>query len=330
MARWVCFDQIKVRVPITQVLAHYGLISTLRQRGDQLLGLCPFHQEHEGSFRVSLTRNAFRCFGCQRSGNVLDFVALREQVRLRQAALLLQEWFAPGGVLNTPARRPPEVGEAPRPDGHGPLHPGPRPGIEENRPLGFALRSLDPTHPYLAARGLTPATIRHFGLGWCPQGLMTGRIAIPIHDAQGRLVAYAGRWPGSPPRGEPRYRFPTNFHKSRVVFNLHRARQLAKARGLVLVEGFFGCFRLHQAGYPNVCALMGSTLTPIQQELLLEALGPDGTITLWFDADAAGRRCLDECQQALSARVHIKAVRLSHEEVQPDQLPEPETRRILA
>lgn len=323
MTRWISFQRLKAEVSIAEVLAHYGLLANFRQRGDELLGLCPFHQEQDGSFRASLTKNVFQCFGCHRHGDVLDFVAFKEQVSLRQAGLILHGWFAPSEVRQPLAQKSPPLGE-------GPLPPGLHPRVEENLPLGFALRQLDPQCPYLAARGLTPATLRTFGLGRCSHGLLAGRIAIPIHDAQGRLVAYAGRWPGSPPQGEPRYRFPANFHKSRVLFNLHRARGLAKTRGLVLVEGFFGCFRLHQAGYPNVCALMGSALTLRQRELLVEALGPHGTVTLWFDADPAGRRCLDQCQQALSTQVHVKAVRFPCEGVQPDQLPESEIRRILA
>ncbi len=315
MAGWVSFQQVKARVSIADVLAHYGLLARLVRRGDELLGLCPFHREREGSFRASLTKNAFRCFGCGRGGNVLDFVALSERVTIRQAALLLDAWFGLGQAQGTAA-------------GSGPLHPGRR-DTRENRPLSFALRGLDPTHPYLTARGLKAATIDHFGLGWCSLGLLAGRIAIPIHDHEGRLVAYAGRWPGSPPQGQPRYRFPPSFHKSHVVFNLHRARGLAKDGGLVLVEGFFGCFRLHQAGYPNVCALMGSALSPSQAQLLARALGPNGRITLWFDADAAGRRCLDECLQALPTQLDVKAVRLAEEGIQPDQLPGPEIRRIL-
>jgi len=74
---------------------------------------------------------------------------------------------------------------------------------------------------------------------------------------------------------------------------------------------------------------MGSALTPRQQELLVEAVGPHGRITLWFDADGAGRRCLEACWQALSTRVYINAVRVVGEGVQPDQLPESEIRQIL-
>jgi len=74
----------------------------------------------------------------------------------------------------------------------------------------------------------------------------------PDHNEQGELVAYAGRWPGDPPEGEGKYKLPTGFHKSSVVYNLHRAKDHAKDQGLIVVEGFFDCMRLHQAGIPNV------------------------------------------------------------------------------
>jgi DNA primase len=115
-----------------------------------------------------------------------------------------------------------------------------------NPPLKFALKSLDPAHPYLTERGFTPETIAHFGVGWCTgKGIMAGRIAIPMHNEQGELVAYAGRWPGEPPDGEGKYKLPTGFHKSLVVYNLHRAMDHAKDQGLIVVEGFFDCMRLH-------------------------------------------------------------------------------------
>jgi hypothetical protein len=83
-----------------------------------------------------------------------------------------------------------------------------------NKPLGFTLRELDGTHPYLAKRRLEPATIAEFGLGLCNAGTVIGRIVIPIHNAQGELVAYFGRWPGTPPGDTPRYSFPKGFRKS--------------------------------------------------------------------------------------------------------------------
>jgi DNA primase len=188
-----------------------------------------------------------------------------------------------------------------------------------NPPLKFALKSLDPAHPYLTERGFTPETIAHFGVGFCTgKGIMAGRIAIPIHNEQGELVAYAGRWPGDPPDGEGKYKLPTGFHKSQVVYNLHRSKDHAKDQGLIVVEGFFDCMRLHQAGISNVVALMGSSLSDEQEALIVAAVGPQGKVALMFDEDEAGWKGREEALSRLSSRVHVKVVGLGEEGTQPD------------
>ena len=190
-----------------------------------------------------------------------------------------------------------------------------------NPPLTFALKSLDPAHPYLTERRLTTETIAHFGVGWCTgKGIMAGRVAIPIHNEQGELVAYAGRWPGEPPDGEGKYKLPTGFHKSRVVYNLHRAKDHAKEQGLIVVEGFFDCMRLYQAGISNVVALMGSSLSDEQEALIVATVGPQGKVALMFDEDDAGWKGREEALSRLSSRVHVKVVGLGEEGTQPDGL----------
>jgi DNA primase catalytic core, N-terminal domain len=114
------------------------------------------------------------------------------------------------------------------------------------QPLPFSLRLS--WHSYLDHRGIHPATASQFGVGYyAGPGFLRGRIAFPIHDTEGRLVAYAGR---SIDGSEPRYLFPRGFRKSQVVFNLHRACKEVAAwpAGCVIVEGFFDCLRVHQAG----------------------------------------------------------------------------------
>lgn len=99
--------------------------------------------------------------------------------------------------------------------------------------------------------------------------MLKGRIAIPIHNEKGELIAYAGRYPGDPPEEESKYIFPPNFKKSCVIFNLNRVRDNDKERESILVEGFFDVFNLWQVGFKNVVALMGTTLTKKQEELIL-------------------------------------------------------------
>jgi DNA primase len=157
---------------------------------------------------------------------------------------------------------------------------------------------------------------------------MKGRIAIPIHNAAGELVAYAGRWPGDPPEGEGKYKLPAGFHKALVVFNLHRAKDLARTHGLILVEGFFDCMRLWQAGVRNAVALMGSSLSPEQEKLIVEAVGPRGTVTLMFDEDEAGWSCREDVLSRLSVQVYVKVIGLGAKGAQPDSLTAEEVKNL--
>jgi DNA primase len=228
--RFVGFNQLKQTVTMEQVLARYGLLEKLRRSGDSLSGVCPLHQGHNPTqFRVSLSRNCWICFGdCHGGGSIIDFVSRMEKVSIREAGLLLQDWFN----LETG-----NGNEVPRPAAKDKVVPFTK---ETNPPLRFILGALDGTHPYLTKRGLTAETISTFGLGYCPHGSLRGWIAIPIHDAQGNVVAYAGRWPGTPPDEQPKYRLPRGFRKSLELFNQHRAAKEDASEPLVVVEGFFG------------------------------------------------------------------------------------------
>jgi hypothetical protein len=77
---------------------------------------------------------------------------------------------------------------------------------EANKPLGFRLEKLDQAHPYLSDRGLTPETVMEFGLGFCAKGMMANRIAIPIRNPEGKVVAYAGRTPEEPTGDVAKYK----------------------------------------------------------------------------------------------------------------------------
>jgi DNA primase len=154
---------------------------------------------------------------------------------------------------------------------------------DTNPPLTYTL-SLDPTHPYLAERGLSRQVLDQFGVGYCDRGPMHGRICIPIHDAEGNLVAYAGRWANDNiPSGVPRYLLPQGFRKRHVLFNLHR---IGHGDHIVLVEGYWSVFRLHSLGFP-VAGLLGSGISR-EQTALLVARKPR-FVTLLMDGDRAGR-----------------------------------------
>ena len=332
MAEWVDFNELKQRVSITDVLNHYGLLDNLspRKGGEELVGLCPFHEERRKSFAANTLKNNFQCFSCKAQGNVLDFVRHKEQLgdgpgATREAGLLLQHWFPSVTEHASPRSERPVVGRKE-------LGALPEPFPVVNPPLTFELKGLVATHPYLIQeRGLKQETIEYFGLGYSNRGLMKGWIAIPIHDENGKLVAYAGRWPGEPPEGEDKYRFPPGFKKSLVVFNLYEARQLAREKAeIILVEGFFDAVRFWEAGIHNVASIMGTSLSDRQAELLVETLGPQGKLVVCFDNDDAGRTGSVQVFETLSSQLFIRSLRLPREGTQPDELSDKEIHQLLS
>ncbi len=129
-------------------------------------------------------------------------------------------------------------------------------------------------------------------------GFLAGRCVIPIRDENSRLVAYAGR----AVHGEaPKYRFPSGFRKSHLLFNLDRARH-AGARNVIVVEGFFDALKVHQAGHP-VVALMGTSFSQRQSELLT---GYFTRVTLLLDGDEPGRRAAEIITQLLMPKMPVR------------------------
>ena len=304
------FRSIKQRIPIDHVLARYGV--KLRSVGPHTLcGPCPLpthtsRQSHE-SFAVNLSRQVWSCHsssciaarGGRLGGHVIDLVAIVEHCSLRQAGILLQDWFGGSVPPSHPAPLRPVAVEASAP--------------QPNRPLGFALQGIDTRHPYLTQRGISPTTARCFGVGmYQGAGFLAGRCVIPIRDEQGRLVAYAGR---AVDGQEPKYRFPAGFRKSQVLFNLDRAIQ-TDGHNVIVVEGFFDALKVHQAGHPAVLALMGSSFSQRQSELLLSRFA---SVTLMLDGDQPGRHAAEVMAKLLTPKVRVHQVELPTR-VQPDQL----------
>jgi DNA primase len=150
---------------------------------------------------------------------------------------------------------------------------------------------------------------------------MQGRVVIPIHNEKGELVAYAGR---SIDGSEPRYKLPAGFHKSLELFNLHRAiGETNEARFVVLVEGFFDCMKVSAAGFPCV-ALMGSSLSEQQEQLLLRHFMK---VTLLLDGDDAGWKAAEEISRRLVHKLHVRVVDLPDGK-QPDALSGEELNRL--
>jgi len=226
---------------------------------------------------------------------------------------LLQDWFLPDGQASPISQRSRAIPQPPT----------------CNRILGFSLDQLKHQHPYLKQRGLTNDTIREFGLGLCSHGTLQGWIAIPIHNIAGQVVAYAGRWPGKPRSGQPKYKLPKGFRKSLELFNQHRAAKANNTEPLVVVEGFFGCLKVWQAGHHRVVALLGSMLSPAQEDRIVELAGTAGHVVLLLDGDVAGRKGAADARERLSKRVSVSGAELD-EGQQPESLPDEQLLRLIA
>jgi DNA primase len=325
---YVDFRTVKKSVSIVQILDHYNLTSQFKrsQNGESLTAACPLHSgTNPTQFRISIPKNCWNCFGdCKSGGNILDFVSRRENCSIRQAAIFITEWF--GLSADKAGESQPRSDTSRRRDQSPSKQRPPRKNDTSNneegsnKPLGFELTKLDSDHPYLKERGLTPDTISRFGLGFCSGGSMSGRIVIPIHNAAGELVAYAGRWPGEPPEGEPKYKLPAGFRKSVELFNLHRAIEADDPAPLTIVEGFFDCIHVVQSGFGRAVALMGSTMSQIQEQLLRQLTTAKTRIILMLDEDEAGRAARVAIIERLAIDRFVKIIRLPENASQPEQL----------
>jgi DNA primase len=267
------FKAIKRAASFERVLAYYG-IELGGGRGAQRKALCPFHRDTRPSLNVNIDMKVFNCFPCGDGGDIVKFVAKQEhptdpEAHLIEAAKKLAEIC---GISIDDARRDALTKPAERATGefkNGKM-------AVPNPPLSFQLK-VDPTHPYLAERGLSPETVERFGLGYCVSetSIMRQRVVIPIHNERNELVAYAGRWPGDSgwSEGSAKYTLPPKFQKMRVLFNLNRVIEGMlefqwpdHEQHVVVVEGFFGVFAIHPLA-PCV-GLMGSAVSKEHLELL--------------------------------------------------------------
>jgi DNA primase len=340
-SKFVDFKAVKAALTMEQVLEHYGLLEKFKRSGDRLSGPCPIHKgSNPTQFSVSISKNAWNCFSeCKHGGNVLDFIARMDDVSILAAANQAIEWFhldpeamsADSHEEAGEPGEPPKAGDAPR------ARPAARPApVQENatpnKPLQFRLDKLVREHPYLiTGRGLTLETIVDFGAGYCAKGMMAERIAIPIHNPEGNVVAYAGRFPGEPPEGTPKYKLPPGFRKSLELFNLDRARKEPADQPLVIVEGFFGCMKFHQCGCRKVVALMGSTLSAAQEELIRKHnTDRHSQVIVILDEDEAGRAGREDIAVRLAKFVFVKVHAFDKDGEQPEDMSAEEMADLFA
>ncbi len=316
MSPFVDFKALKESVSIEEVLSYYGLLEELKRSNDTLTGRCPIHKgTSTTSFKVSLSRNIWNCFGPCKGGNILDLVAQLENVEIREAALLIAERFGvqasrPTGARVSPASSQPEAAAQPE--------------ARANPPLRFErLQHLDPDHASVRRLGLERATIEHFEAGYCSLGMMRGRIAIPIHNAKGELVAYAGK--ATRAKQQERYKYPDGFRKELEVYNLQRAarsKRLAE-NGVIVTSGFLDAFRIHEAGFDNVVALLGFTPSPEQLTALARAFAGRPNVTVIIKQNPS----IGELLTRLCAQFFVRLVALDRH---PGDLSTPDTQQALS
>lgn len=328
---FVDFRAVKAAITMEQVLTHYGLIDKFKRGTDSLSGPCPIHKgSNPTQFRVSLSKNVWNCFSeCKHGGNVLDFICKMEDVSVHAAALKAIEWFnldseaMTGGAEQESQEEtsPKQQASKPKPTQTQRKTTAPQENGGPNKPLKFRLEKLEREHPYLTKnRGLNLETIVDFGIGYCAKGTMAERIAIPIHNPKGEVVAYAGRFPGEPGGDTPKYKLPQGFRKSLEVFNIDRALKEPPDKPLLIVEGFFDCMKLHEHGCKKVVALMGSTMSAAQEELIRSSITPQSHIIVMLDEDEAGIAGREDIAVRLSKFAFVKIHSFDEPGKQPEQM----------
>lgn len=302
------FKKLRKQLDFGKVLQSYGV--ELKLRGDQHHGFCPL-PSHKGkrnspSFSANVKRKIWQCFGCGRKGNVLDFAVLMDGGNPKNGEHVMLTATKLSGASFSEWSEPKTTDDKDE-------------DAVINAPLDFELKGLDATHPYLFSRCFRDETIERFGLGFCTRGLLADRVVIPLHDAKGTLVGYAGRVVNDEAISEenPKYKFPGRrkrngviheFRKSLLLYNEHHIER--KVSDLVIVEGFASVWWLTQAGVKNVVSLMGSSCSSEQADAIAWHVYNEGRVWIYTDMDPAGDRAADEIFLRVGSRRFVRRVRM--------------------
>lgn len=304
-------EEIRLKNDIVDVISGYV---KLQKKGSSYFGLCPFHNEKSASFSVSRAKQMYYCFGCGAGGNVFTFIMEYEHFTFVEAVKLLAERV---GVELPEAEYSKEAKE--KADLKSTL-------LEINKLAAkyfyVQLKSQNGNvaHTYLTKRGLSEETITAFGLGYSNKysddlyrylktkgysdallakaGLISidekkgvydkfwNRVMFPIMDVNNRVIGFGGRVMGD---AKPKYlNSPETevFDKSRNLYGLNRARTTRKSYFL-LCEGYMDVISLHQAGFTNAVASLGTALTTGHASLIKRYVKE---VFLTYDSDEAGTK----------------------------------------
>ena len=321
------FDTVKERVDIVELVRERV---PLKKAGRVWKGLCPFHSEKTPSFQVDPDRRTYHCFGCGRGGDIFTWLEEQDGLEPVEALRILAER---AGVELTSRRDPAAVEREKR-----------LLAVNDTAHFYFrqALRLTErgkEVARYIDARGIRADTSDTFGLGYAPEswdGLLAylrkkgfsddeavsagvagrsdrgafdwfrDRLIVPIRDGRGRIIAFGGRAMRADQRGKyVNTQGTLLFNKSATLYALDAARTaIRKERTAIIVEGYFDAIAMHQAGFENTVASMGTALTEEQYQVL-DAIRIERAVVA-FDGDAAGqssaeRRGIDLAQQVQRA-----------------------------
>jgi DNA primase len=299
---------------ITDVVSEFV---TLRRRGVNMLGLCPFHNEKTPSFTVSPAKGIFKCFGCGKGGNAVNFIMEHESLSYPEAL----KWLARKYNIDVVEEEETEEQKQLKDERESLMIVSAfaqkyftRNLWEENegRTIGLS---------YFRERSFRDDMLKKFEVGYSPDGKapfteaaqkqgykmeflektglsikrddwvrdrFAGRVMFPIHNLAGRVIAFGGRILKDDPKAAKYLNSPESeiYHKSKVLYGIFQAkREIARTEKCYLVEGYTDVLSMHQAGIENVVASSGTALTS-EQIRLVKRFTPNMTII--YDGDAAG------------------------------------------
>ncbi len=307
---------------------------SLKKRGREMVGLCPFHDDHRPSMNVNADKQIFKCFACGAGGDVLKFVQMRENLTFPQA---IQRLAQRAGIKLKPPTTAKTKGRHDQPDPNrlAKLNAWAAEHFQNN--LRHKQKGSD-TRDYLARRQITPESVEKWqiGLALSDNDLITAannrkiplklleqaglvvtrtgggladkfvnRLIFPIADVTGRIIGFGGRTLDE--TGAKYLNSPATalFDKSCALYGLQHARgHIASSATAVVVEGYTDCIMAHQFGCANVVATLGTSLTTGHARILRRYAKE---VVLLFDSDVAGieaaNRALEVC---LLQRIDIK------------------------
>ena len=332
-------NDLKSKVNIVDVISQYVALS---KNGNRYLGLCPFHGEKTPSFNVNTAKGFYHCFGCGKSGDVIEFLKEYKQIGFKDAVVELADY---AGV--------PLAVERDNEKQENPNHALYEINNQAARLYNILLMSTEigeQAREYLEARGITAEVIKRFNIGLSPDendfiyknlsqkfeedvlansGLFhfsnqkvfdafTNRIMFPITNEYGQTIGFSGRKWQEGDTSKAKYINTTQtpiFDKSFELWNFDKAKpSIAKSHEVYLMEGFMDVIAAYKAGVMNVVASMGTALTEKHVHRLRQTVKD---FVLVYDGDAAGQNAIYKAMNLIGER-SVSIVRIP-ERLDPDE-----------